>query len=101
MELLRPLDDTTYPTKTISATTTAGNTSDWAAGPQGVLVWSDAAIYVEVGPSAVASTSSTAIPANVPVPFYVEGTGNSMPWRVSARTLTSTGTVYCKPINIR
>ena len=101
MELLRPLDDSTYPAKTISASVTAANTSDWAAGPQGVLVWADAAIYVAVGPSAVASTNSTAIPANVPVPFYVEGSGTSLPWRVSARTLTSTGTVYCKPINIR
>jgi hypothetical protein len=101
MELLRPLDDVVYPTKTISATTSAAYTSDWPPGAQGVLVWSDAAIYVDVGPSVTATTSSTAIPANVPVPFYVEGLGTSQPWRVSARTITGTGTVYCKPMNIR
>jgi hypothetical protein len=55
---------------------------------------------VLVGEGATATTSSTPIPANTPIPFYVPpGTGS--PWRVSAIQVSSAGNVYAKPINIR
>ena len=100
MELLNPLNDTTFPARTASYTGTAGNTSTWQAGPQGVVIWSDQACYVTVGEGAVATTASTPIPANSPIPFKVpEGTG--APWRVSAIQVSAGGTVYAKPVNIR
>jgi hypothetical protein len=37
MELLKPLADTVFPAATVSYTGTAGSTSTWAAGPQGVV----------------------------------------------------------------
>ena len=44
--------------------------------------------------------SQTPIPANSPIPFKVpEGTG--APWRVSAIQVSTGGTVYAKPVNIR
>jgi hypothetical protein len=53
-----------------------------------------------VGEGVTATTSSTPIPANTPIPFIVpQGTG--APWRVSAIQIGSAGTVYAKPINIR
>ena len=81
MELLRPLADANYPAATVSYTGTAGSTSTWGAGPQGVVVW-----------------SST--PAYTPIPFTVPP-GTGAPWRVSAIRVTDSGDVYCKPINIR
>jgi hypothetical protein len=100
MELLNPLNDTTFPARTASYTGTAGNTSTWQAGPQGVVIWSDQACYVAVGEGAVATTASTPIPANSPIPFKVpEGTG--APWRVSAIQVGTGGSVYAKPVNIR
>lgn len=100
MELLNPLNDTTFPALSVAYTGTAGNTSTWQAGPQGVVIWSDQACYVTVGEGAVATTASTPIPANSPIPFKVpEGTG--APWRVSAIQVSTGGTVYAKPVNIR
>ena len=100
MELLNPLNDTTFPALSVAYTGTAGNTSTWQAGPQGVVIWSDQACYVAVGVGAVATTASTPIPANSPIPFKVpEGTG--APWRVSAIQVSAGGTVYAKPVNIR
>jgi len=100
MELLNPLNDTTFPALSVAYTGTAGNTSTWQAGPQGVVIWSDQACYVAVGVGAVATTASTPIPANSPIPFKVpEGTG--APWRVSAIQVSTGGTVYAKPVNIR
>lgn len=100
MELLNPLNDTTFPALSVTYTGTAGNTATWQAGPQGVVIWSDQACYVTVGEGAVATTASTPIPANSPIPFKVpEGTG--APWRVSAIQVSAGGTVYAKPVNIR
>ena len=100
MELLNPLADANYPAYTASYTGTAGSTTAWPAGPQGVVVWSTTAAYVVIGEGATATTSSTPIPANTPIPFIVpQGTG--APWRVSAIQIGSAGTLYAKPINIR
>lgn len=101
MDLLRPLADTTFPARTAAYTGTAGSTSTWPAGPQGVVVWSDQACYVLVGEGVTATTANgTPIPANTPIPFVVpQGTG--APWRVSAIQISAGGTVYAKPINIQ
>jgi hypothetical protein len=100
MELLNPLADALYPGRTVAYTGTAGSTDTWQAGPQGVVVWSTTAAYVVVGEGVTATTSSTPVPANTPIPFKVpEGTG--APWRVSAIQVDSGGAVYAKPINIR
>ena len=100
MELLNPLADGNFPAYTASYTGTAGSTTAWPAGPQGVVIWSTTAAYVTVGEGVTATTSSTPIPANTPIPFIVpQGTG--APWRVSAIQIGSAGTVYAKPINIR
>ena len=100
MELLNPLAVANYPAYTASYTGTAGSTTAWPSGPQGVVIWSTTAAYVTVGEGVTATTSSTPIPANTPIPFIVpQGTG--APWRVSAIQIGSAGTVYAKPINIR
>jgi len=98
MELLKPLSKADFAAQTASYTGTAGNTTGWNAGPQGVLVWSDQACYVEVGENAVATTASTPIPANTPVPFAVPLTVSGV-WRVSAIQVSSGGTIYTKPLN--
>jgi len=100
MELLNPLADSNFPARTASYTGTAGSTSTWPAGPQGVVIWSTTAAYVTVGEGVTATASSTPIPANTPVPFIVPS-GTGADWRVSAIQIASGGTVYAKPINIR
>ena len=98
MELLNPLAQTTFPAQTASYSGSAGNTTAWSAGPQGVVVWSDQACYIEVGETAVATTASTPIPPFTPIPFKVpQGTGGQ--WRVSAIRVSTDGTVYAKPMN--
>jgi hypothetical protein len=98
MEFLNPLAQANYPARSVAYTGTAGSTGTWDAGPQGVVVWSDQACYIEVGESAVATTSSTPVPPLTPIPFKVpQGTG--APWRVSAIQVSLGGTIYCKPIN--
>jgi hypothetical protein len=99
MELLNPCDQTTYPSYSVAYTGTAGNTTAWAPGPQGVLVWSDQACYVEVGVAAVATTASTPIPPFTPIPFVLPTDTSGAPWRVSAIQVSTGGTIYCKPIN--
>ena len=98
MELLRPLTKGDFPAKTASFTAAAANTGTWNAGPQGVLVWADQACYVEVGEGAVATSSSTPIPAFTPIPFAIPA-NVSGEWRVSAIRVSVDGTLYCKPIN--
>ena len=98
MELLKPLSKTDFGAQTASYTGTAGNTTGWNAGPQGVVVWSDQPCYVEVGEGVVATTASTPIPPFTPIPFAVPTTVSGV-WRVSAIQVSSGGTVYCKPIN--
>lgn len=100
MELLQPLDQTNYPAYTATAGATAGNTTAWGAGAQGVLVWCDQPCYVEVGVGVTATSSSTPIPAYTPIPFAVPLNTTGAPWRVSALRIGSTdGTVYAKPVN--
>lgn len=101
MELLNPMADANFPARTVAYTGTAGSTSTWSSGPQGVVVWSDQACYVIVGESVTATTANgTPIPANTPIPFKVPA-GTGAPWRVSAIQVSTGGTVYCKPINIQ
>lgn len=98
MELLKPLADANFPARTVAFTGTAGSTSTWQAGPQGVVIWADQACYVIVGEGVTATTSGTPIPANTPIPFAVpSGTGGL--WRVSAIQIATAGNVYAKPIN--
>ena len=98
MELLNPLADSLFPARTAAYTGTAGSTATWDPGPQGVVVWCTQDAYVLVGEGVTATTNSTPIPANTPVPFLVpQGTG--APWRVSAIQVSTGGTVYAKPIN--
>jgi hypothetical protein len=100
VELLKPLDDAAFAAQTASYSGTAGSTTGWPAGPQGVVVWSTTAAYIRVGVAATATTADTPIPANTPIPFAVPG-GTGAPWRVSAIQVTGGGTVYAKPINIQ
>jgi hypothetical protein len=98
MELLNPLADAYYPARSAAYTGTAGSTATWDSGPEGVVVWCTSDAYVAVGVGVTATTSSTPVPANTPIPFLVpDGTG--APWRVSAIQVSAAGTVYCKPIN--
>ena len=98
MELLRPLNDANFAAQSAAFTGTAGSTTGWAAGPQGVLVWSTVDAYVRVGEGVTATTSDTPLPAGTPVLIHVPlGTGGV--WRVSAIQITSGGTVYAKPVN--
>lgn len=99
MELLKPLSKADYPAYSVAYTGTAGNTTAWNQGPQGVVVWSDQPCYVEVGVGAVATTASTPIPAYTPIPFAVPLDTTGAPWRVSAIQVSAGGTIYCKPIN--
>ncbi len=99
MELLNPLDKTDYPAYNVAYTAVAGSTTAWLPGPQGVVVWSDQACYVEVGVGAVATTASTPIPPFTPIPFAVPLDTSGAPWRVSAIRVSADGTVYAKPIN--
>jgi len=97
MELLNVGDDAAFPARTISYTGTAGVTGTWPAGVPGVLVMCTTAAYVSVGVGVTATTSSTPIPANTPIPFAVpRGTG--APWRVSAIQISAGGDLYCKPM---
>ena len=62
MELLNPLSQADFPGRTVAYTASAGNTTDWNPGPEGVVIWSTTPCYVEVGPAAVATTASTPNP---------------------------------------
>ena len=98
MELLRPLNDPAFAAQSAAYTGTAGSTTGWNAGPQGVLVTCTTAAFVRVGEGVTATTADTYVPANTPIPFFVpRGTGAA--WRVSAIQVASGGTVYAKPIN--
>ena len=101
MELLHPATDPQFAAKSVAYTGTAGSTSTWPNGPQGVLVWSDQACYVRVGVGATATTADTPIPPYTPIAFRAPQGNDTGPWRVSAIQLSAGGTVYAKPINIR
>ena len=100
MELLNPMADSVFAAQSASFTGTAGSTTGWPAGPQGVVVWCTTAAYVIVGEGVTATSAATPIPANTPIPFKVPG-GTGAPWRVSAIQISANGTVYAKPINIQ
>lgn len=100
MELLRPLNDANFPADSDTTSGTAVNLGPWNAGPQGVMVWCTEDAYVAVGEGAVATSSSTPIPAYTPIPFTVPP-DVSGPWRVSVLQVSAAGTVFAKPINIR
>lgn len=100
MELLRPLNDSGFATQSVAYTGTAGSTTGWNAGPQGVLVWSTTDAYVRVGEGVTATSADTPIPAYTPIPITVPPTVSGI-WRVSAIQISGGGTVYAKPINIR
>ncbi len=100
MELLNPLARANFPAQSVAFTGTAGSTSGWSAGPEGVMVWSTEPCYVAVGEGVTATTSDTPIPAFTPIPFKIP-TGTSALWRVSAIQISSGGTVYCKPMNTK
>jgi hypothetical protein len=99
--------DPAYASKSVAYTGTAGTTGTWPAGPQGVLVWCTTDAYIRVGEGVTATTNDTPIPSYTPVPFFVPqaGSGSSGAtggaWQVSAIQVTTGGTMYCKPINIR
>lgn len=107
MELLRPNMDAAYAAKSVAYTGTAGTTGTWPAGPQGVLVWCTTDAYIRVGEGVTATTNDTPIPSYTPVPFFVPQPGSGASgatggaWQVSAIQVTTGGTMYCKPINIR
>lgn len=105
MELLRPLNDAGFATQSVAYTGTAGSVTGWNAGPQGVLVWCTSDAYIRIGNGVTATTADTPLPANTPVPIYVpqpgDSDGNGGSWRVSAVQITTSGTLYAKPINIR
>ena len=107
MELLRPNMDSTFAAKSVAYTGTAGTTGTWPAGPQGVLVWCTTDAYIRVGEGVTATTNDTPIPSYTPVPFFVPQSGSGASgatggaWQVSALQVTTGGTMYCKPINIR
>lgn len=98
MELLNPLSPAEFPAQTAAYTGTAGSTTGWNIGPEGVVVWSDQPCYVVVGSGVTATTSDTPIPASTPVPFKVPPMSSGT-WRVSAIQVSTGGTIYCKPIN--
>jgi hypothetical protein len=99
LELLNPLNDPSYAVKTVAFTGTAGSTGTWPPGPDGVLVWADAACYVAIGTGVTATTTNgTAIPANTPIPFLLPANVTDA-WRVSAIQISTGGNLYAKPIN--
>ena len=101
MELLHPLADGNYPADSDTTSGTAVSLGPWPPGPQGVLVWCTQDAYIAVGEGVTATSASTPIPAYTPIPFYAPQTGSGAPWRVSALQVSTSGTVYAKPINIR
>jgi len=99
MELLVPLNDSSFAAKTVAYTGTAGTLSAWQSGPQGVLVWCTTDAYVRITNNLAVGASSidTPLPAGTPVVFKVPNTG--VPWTVSAVQIATAGTMYAKPIN--
>lgn len=100
LAFVNPCSDATFGAQSVAYTGTAGSTTGWGAGPQGVLIWSDQACYVIVGNGVTATTSNaTAIPANIPLVFAVPLNATGGSFRVSAIQVSAGGTVYAKPLN--
>jgi hypothetical protein len=100
MDIFNPLEGAQFALQSVAYTGTAGSTTGWPAGPQGVAIWSTTDAVVVVGESVTATASvGMPLPANTPVVFKVpQGTGAR--WRVSAIQLSAGGTVLAKPCNI-
>lgn len=96
-QYVAPCSQVDFPAYT-AAYTTHAETTAWNPGPELVWVFCTTAAYVEVGVGAVATTSSTPVPANTPVLFKVP-LGTSAPWLVSAVQVATGGNVYAKPAN--
>ena len=79
----------------LTSSDTAANSANQNPGPTSVMVWGDADFYVEVGEGAVATTTSTPVPSNVPV-FLPIPQGTGAPWRVSVLQISAGGTIHCK-----
>jgi hypothetical protein len=93
--------DAAFAAKSVAYTGTAGVTGTWPNGPQGILVWSDQACYVRVGVGVTATSADTPIPPFTPIAFRAPQGMDTGPWRVSAVQVSTGGTVFAKPINIR
>lgn len=93
MELLAPAGEA----KSAAYTGTAGNTGNFTARTNGVLVWATTDAYVLVGAvDAVATTTNgTPIPAYTPVLLKVPKPLED--FRVSAIQVSAGGTVYARP----
>jgi len=96
-EFISPMTDASYAGTSVAYTGTAGSTSTYPRGPEGVLVCATTAAYISVGVGVTATTADTYVPANTQVKFKVPN-GTGAPWRVSAIQVASGGTVYVKPI---
>jgi len=105
MELFNPASSPQFNQQSAAYTGTAGTTTGWAAGPQGVLLTSTSSCYVVVGEGTVATTSNgTYLPPYTPIPFITptgSGKGTGAKWTVSAIQIADAGTIYAKPCNIR
>ena len=100
MDLFNPLSDPQFNVQSVAYTGTAGTTTGWPSGPQGVLIWSDQPCYVIVGDGVTATaTNGTPIPSYTPIAFKINTNGGK--WRVSAIQIATGGTIFCKPVNIQ
>ena len=96
-EFINPMTDASYAGTSVAYTGTAGSTSVYPRGPEGVVVCVTSAAYVSVGVGVTATSADTYVPANTMVKFKIpDGTG--APWRVSAVQVAAGGTLYVKPI---
>jgi hypothetical protein len=97
-ELLIPLSDAAFPTRTVGYNGSAGSTATIPAGPNCVWVLCTSSAFVIVGEGVVA-TAANGIPvaANVPVTLQVPR-GSGAPWRVSAIRVSAAGDLYVKAL---
>lgn len=101
MELLNPLNGSQYAGQSVAYTGTANTIStSFPPGPDGVVVWASTACYVAVGESPTATSADLPIPANTMIPIKLpqELVTKGCPFKVSAIQVSSSGTLYVKPI---
>lgn len=96
-EFINPMSDASYAGTSVAYTGTAGSTSTYPAGPEGVILCVTTAAYVTVGVGVTATSADTYVPANTLVKLKVPS-GTGAPWRVSAVQVATGGTLYVKPI---
>lgn len=83
--------------QTFSYTGTAGNTTQYAPGPDAVWCWATTDCYVKIGDTVTATTTDFPIPAYTPVVIPVP-TSSGKPFRVSAVQISAGGNFYCCPV---